>query len=115
MMILIHENLSSPRLAARLQAAGHDVVPASDVGLLSASDARVLARAVSQDRCVLTRDDDDFTDPHGLVMVCKAHLLVLLIVRFEGDPRHNLTDRGIVTAPGNLEASGVSIPNQLHN
>ncbi len=56
MMILIDENLSSPRLAARLQAAGHDVVLASDVGLLSASDARVLAWAVSQDRCVLTRD-----------------------------------------------------------
>ncbi len=38
----------------------------------------------------------------------------LLIVRFDNDPRHNLTDRGIVTALGNLEASGVTITDQLH-
>ena len=42
MKFLIDENLSSPRLASRLRAQGHDPVLAQDVGLLSVADARVL-------------------------------------------------------------------------
>ena len=52
MRIVIDENMSSRRLASRLNAAGHDVVLAADAGLKSVSDARVLAWAVAQDhRC----------------------------------------------------------------
>jgi predicted nuclease of predicted toxin-antitoxin system len=65
---LIDENMISRRLAGRIQAAGHDSVLAGDVGLLSVSDARVLAWAVSHDRPVLTRDHDDFADLHDLVL-----------------------------------------------
>ena len=53
MRMLIDENLINRRLSTRLQAAGHDVVLADDVGLLSVSDARVLAWAVGQNRPVL--------------------------------------------------------------
>jgi hypothetical protein len=35
--------MSSRRMTARLQAAAHDVLLATDVGLVAASDARVLA------------------------------------------------------------------------
>lgn len=114
MRILIDENMSTPPRAARLRAAGHDVVLAGDVGLLSASDPRVLIWAVGQDRSVMTRDYEDFTDLHDLIMACGGHHPGLLIVRFDNDPRHDLTDRGIVTALRNLEASGVPIPDQLH-
>jgi predicted nuclease of predicted toxin-antitoxin system len=114
MRILIDENLSSRRLATRLQAAGHDVVLADDDGLLSVSDPRVLRWAVGQDRCVLTRDHEDFTDLHDLVLACGGHHPGLLIIYFDADPRHNLTERGIVTAIGKLESSGVPIPSQLH-
>ena len=114
MKILIDENMSSPVRATRLRAAGHDVVLVGDVGLLSVSDPRVLIWAVSQDRPVLTRDYEDFTDLHDLVMACGGHHPGLLIVRFDDDPRHNLTDRGIVTARKNLESSGVLIASQLH-
>ena len=48
MRVLIDENPSSRRLARRLQAAGHDVVRAGDVGLLSMTDARVLTWAIIQ-------------------------------------------------------------------
>jgi hypothetical protein len=41
--ILVDENMSSRRLAVRIEAAGHDVVLATDVGLVTVSDARVLA------------------------------------------------------------------------
>jgi predicted nuclease of predicted toxin-antitoxin system len=54
--VLIDENPSSRRLVARLQSAGHDVVLATDVGLVSVADARVLDWAVAQDRPVPTRD-----------------------------------------------------------
>ncbi len=62
MRILIDENMSSPRLASRLRAAGHDVVMAGDVGLGSTPDPRVLSWAVGQDRIVLTRNHNDFAD-----------------------------------------------------
>ncbi len=114
MKILIDENMSSQRLAARLQAAGHDVVQADDVGLISASDPRVLTWAIGQDRSVLTQDHEDFTDLHGLVIACGGHHPGLLIVRFDDDPRHNLTERGIVTALKNLESSSVPIASQIH-
>jgi predicted nuclease of predicted toxin-antitoxin system len=111
---LLDENMSSRRLAARIQAAGHDVVLALDVGLLSASDARVLAWAIGQARSVLTRDYEDFADLHDLVLASGGHHPGLLVVRFDNDPGRNLTDRGIVTALGNLDALGVPIPDHLH-
>ena len=67
--IVVDENMSSRRLAVRLQAMGHDVVLATDVGLVAVSDARVLAWAVAQGRPVLTRDHEDFAALHDSVMV----------------------------------------------
>ena len=58
MRFLIDENMSSPRLASRLQAQGHDPVLAGDVGLLSTTDARVLTWAIAQSSPVLTRDSE---------------------------------------------------------
>ena len=95
MRVLIDENMSSRRLAARLQAVGHDVVLASDVGLVSVGDARVLAWAVARDRPVLTRDHEDFADLHDLVVAVGGHHPGILVVRFDNDPRHNLTERAL--------------------
>jgi len=114
MRFLIDENLSSPRLASRLRAQGHDPVLASDVGLLSVTDARVLIFAITQTLPVLTRDSEDFEDLHDLVMAAVGDHPGILIVRFDNDPRHNLTDRGIATALGKLESSGVPIRDRIH-
>jgi predicted nuclease of predicted toxin-antitoxin system len=114
MKFLIDENLSSPRLASRLRAQGHDPVLASDVGLLSVTDARVLIFAIAQALPVLTRDSEDFEDLHDLVMAAVGHHAGILIVRFDNDPRHNLTDRGIATAMCKLESSGVPIRDRIH-
>jgi predicted nuclease of predicted toxin-antitoxin system len=112
--ILIDENLSSQRLAARLEAMGHDVVLVDDVGLLSASDARVLTWAIGQDRSVLTRDTEDFEELHDLVLASESHHPGMLFVRFDRNPRHNMTEQGIAIAVGKLDASGVPIPNLIH-
>ncbi|MFI5386708.1 MAG: DUF5615 family PIN-like protein [Fimbriimonadales bacterium] len=114
MRFLIDENLSSPRLASRLRAQGHDPVLAGDVGLLSVTDARVLIFSIAQALPVLTRDSEDFEDLHDLVVAAVGHHAGILIVRFDNDPRHNLTDRGIATAISKLESSGVPIRDRIH-
>ncbi len=114
MRILIDENLSSLRLAARLQAQGHSPILAGDVGLLSVTDPRVLIFAVTQALPVLTRDSEDFEDLHDLVMVVGGHHPGILIVRFDDDPRNNLTERGIATALSKLESTGVPIRDRIH-
>jgi predicted nuclease of predicted toxin-antitoxin system len=112
--VLADENMSSRRLAARLQAAGHDVVLATDVGLVTVSDARVMAWAAGEGRPVLTRDHEDFADLHDLVMAVRGHHPGILVVRFDNDPRHNLTERAIATALGNLESAGVLVADRIH-
>ena len=114
MKLLIDENMSSPLLASRLHAQRHDPVLASDVGLLSASDARVVIWAITQSLPVLTRDSEDFTDLHDLIMSAGGHHPGMLLVRFDSDPRHNLTDRGIASAINKLESSAVSIVDGIH-
>jgi hypothetical protein len=47
-------------------------------------------------------------------MATRGHHSGLLVVRFDHDPRHNLTDRGIVIAIEKLESSGVLIPDHIH-
>jgi predicted nuclease of predicted toxin-antitoxin system len=112
--ILIDENMSGSRLVVRLRSAGHDIVTAKDLGLASVSDARVLARAVAEDRAALTRDNEDFSDLHDLVVAVGGHHQGILVVLFDNDPRHNLTDRGIATALGNLQSSGIAVADQMH-
>jgi hypothetical protein len=49
-----------------------------------------------------------------LIMAAVGHHAGILIVRFDNDPRHNLTDRGIGTAITKLEAAGAPIPDRIH-
>ncbi len=48
----------SPRLLDLPRTAGHDVVHARDVGLKSAPDPALLAKALDEGRAVLTLDTD---------------------------------------------------------
>ena len=114
MRFLIDENLSSARLAQRLRAQRHDPVLAGDVGLRSLADARVLIYSIAQAIPVLTRDSEDFEDLHDLVMASAGHHSGILIVRFDNDLRHNLTDRGIGTAISKPETAGVPIRDRIH-
>ena len=114
MRFLVDENMSSPVLASRLRTHGHDPVLAKDAGLLSVADARVLIYSIAQSLPVLTRDSGDFADFHDLIIAATGHYAGILIVRFDNDPRHNLTDRGIATALSKLELSAVPTRDQIH-
>jgi predicted nuclease of predicted toxin-antitoxin system len=114
MRIVLDENLSGRRLAARLQAGGHDVVLVDDVGLLGFTDPRIWTWAIGQDRLVRTRDIEDDSDLHQLIMAARGHHSGLLLIRFDDNPRHNMTERGIATALGKLAASGAPLADQVH-
>ncbi len=114
MKFLLDENMSDPRLAARLKAQGHNPVLATDVGLLSATDARVFIAAITRTLPVMTRDSEDFADLHDLIAAAGGHHSGVLVVRFDNDPRHNLTDRGIASAIIKLESSGISLRDRIH-
>lgn len=114
MKVLIDENLSSPRLFVRLRSQAHESILAQDVGLISASDARVLIVAIIEQLPIVTRDSEDFEDLHDLVMTAGGHHPGILIVRFDQALRHNLTERGIATALTKLQASGLPIADHIH-
>jgi predicted nuclease of predicted toxin-antitoxin system len=73
MRFLIDENMSSPVLASRLRAQGHDPVLAGNVGLLSVTDARVMIYSITEGLPVLTQDSEDFEDLHDLVIAAAGH------------------------------------------
>ena len=74
----------------------------------------MLTYAIAEALSILTQDYDDFEDLHNLVIAAAGHHAGILIVRFDNDPRHNLTDRGIATALSKLESSAVPVPDQIH-
>jgi predicted nuclease of predicted toxin-antitoxin system len=57
--LLLDENLS-PAVAHKLRAEGMDVAHVRDRGILGATDAEVLAKALAEDRILVTSDVDDF-------------------------------------------------------
>ena len=75
---LIDENLS-PLLAYQLRSHGFDAVHVQELGLRGVSDADLLARAVAENRIVMTGNADDFrklgarTPRHpGLAIILEA-------------------------------------------
>jgi predicted nuclease of predicted toxin-antitoxin system len=55
--LLIDANLS-PKVAARLRAAGHDAVHVADIGMLAAPDQAILAHAASSGLVIISADTD---------------------------------------------------------
>jgi len=66
---LVPENLS-PTIALTLSRQGFDVVNVRDRGLLQATDVDVFARALQEDRILVTSDVDDFAK---LAWAAKVH------------------------------------------
>jgi predicted nuclease of predicted toxin-antitoxin system len=55
--LLIDANLS-PSIASRLREQGHEAVHVADIGMLSASDDKILAHAATSGQVIISADTD---------------------------------------------------------
>lgn len=76
MKLLVDANLT-PRLVSLLTQAGHDVTHVFDLGLGEADDETILARALAEERAVVTADTDFVT----MLALTGAELPSVVLVR----------------------------------
>lgn len=115
MRLYIDDDSVDPTLIRLLRRDGHDVQLPSDVGLAGSSDQVHLAHAIRDRRAVLTRNYGDFEDLDDLVVyAASGHHAGILIVRYDNNPRNNMSSGDIARAVRNLEKAGVAIGDSCH-
>jgi predicted nuclease of predicted toxin-antitoxin system len=111
--IYLDDNTADPVLAAELRRRGHRVVLPSEAALSGASDARHLVHAILEDLVVLTRDYEDFTELHDVVLAARGEHPGIMLMRLDNDPTKDMKQGAMATAVDRIEASGLSLINQL--
>jgi predicted nuclease of predicted toxin-antitoxin system len=115
MRLYIDDDSVDAGLLRLLRRDGHDVQVPADVGLVGSSDQAHLAHAIRDQRAILTRNHDDFDDLHDLVVLAaNGHHHGILVVRFDNNPRHNMSEGDIARAIRNLENASVVIADSYH-
>jgi hypothetical protein len=110
MRLYIDDDSVDPGLIRPLRRDGHDVEVPGDVGLAGSSDQVHLAHAIRRRRAVLTRNYRDFEALHDLIVfAANGHHEGILVVRFDQNPRNNMSAGDIARAVRNLEGHGVAI------
>jgi hypothetical protein len=114
MLIYLDDDSASRQLSQVLRKAGHDVSTPADFGTSGAPDPVHLTRAIETGRVLLTRNARDFSFLHDLVRASGGGHPGILLLHFDNDPTRDLPPRGVATEIAKLEASGVTISNELH-
>jgi hypothetical protein len=115
MRLYVDDDSVNAALIRLLRRDGHDVQVPADVGLAGRSDQAHLAHAIRERRAILTRNFGDFDDLHDLVVSAAAgHHEGILVVRYDNNPRNNMSPGDIARAVRNLENAGVPIADSLH-
>jgi predicted nuclease of predicted toxin-antitoxin system len=115
MRLYIDDDSVDPGLIRLLRRDGHDVQVPADVGLAGSSDQAHLAHAIRDQRAILTRNHGDFDDLHDLVVsAAHGHHAGILAVRYDNNPRNNMSCGDIARAVRNLENAGVAIADSYH-
>lgn len=109
MRLLVDEDSQARTLVRLLVEAGHDVLTVEAAGLNAMADREVLARAVHEQRALLTRNCGDFLALHG---EAPDHRGILAIYQ-DSDPAKNMSYPDIVRALANLTASGMSLSREF--
>ena len=114
MRLYIDDDSVDPGLLRLLRRDGHDLQIPADVGLAGSSDQVHLAHAIRTQRAVLTRNYGDFEDLDDLVAAANGQHEGILIVRYDSNPRNNMSLGDIARAIRNLENAGVPLINSYH-
>jgi hypothetical protein len=114
MRLYLDDDSIDAGLIRLLRRDGHDVQIPADVGLAGRSDPTHLAHAIRDQRALLTRNHKDFDDLHNLVLAANGHHNGILVVRYDNDPRNNMSSGDIARAIRNLENAGVPIADSYH-
>jgi len=110
MRLYIDDDSVDPGLIRLLRRDGHDVQVPADIGLAGSSDQVHLAHAIRHRRAILTRNYRDFEALHDLVVfAANGHQGGILVVRFDNNPRNNMSAGDIARAVRNLENAAVAI------
>jgi predicted nuclease of predicted toxin-antitoxin system len=113
--LYIDDDNVDARLLRLLRRSGQDIQVPADVGLAGSSDQVHLAHAIRERRAILTRNYRDFEDLHDLVVsAAKGHHGGILVVRYDNDPRNNMSTGDISRAVPNIENAGVTIADSCH-
>jgi hypothetical protein len=115
MRLYIDDDSVDAGLLRLLRRDGHDVQVPADVGLVGKTDQAHLAHAIRDCRAMLTRNYRDFEDLHDLVITAATgHHEGILVVRYDNDPRNNMSPGDIARAVRNLENAGIPIADSYH-
>ncbi len=106
--LLLDEDIKANTLIRLLREAGHDVVTTADLALDGKHDIDVLTGAIRESRVVLTYNCDDFRLLH---QDADSHSGIVLVYQ---EPGKSMSYTQIVTALGNLDASGALVASSLH-
>jgi hypothetical protein len=115
MRLYIDDDSVDPGLIRLLHRDGHAVEVPADVGLAGRTDQVHLGHAIRNRRAILTRNYRDFEDLHDLVVLAaNGHHEGILVVRYDRDPRNNMSAGDIARAVRNLDKAGVPLADSYY-
>lgn len=100
--LLIDEDTQAIPLVTLLRAKNHDILTIGEAGHNGIPDYQVMELAKAENRILLTHNCDDFRELHRH----NSHHPGIIAIYKDQDQTKNMTRSQIVTALGNLEASG---------
>ncbi len=113
MKIYLDENLSSEPLAGILTSQGHSVDLPQFAGKLGKFDQVHLEFAIRNLLVMLTKDCDDFTELHQLVLTAGGEHPGILLAYYVNDANLDMKPKHIARAIANVEKSRIDLTNQL--
>jgi len=115
MRLYVDDDSVDPSLIRLLRRDGHDVQVPADVGQVGSSDQVHLAHAIRDQRAVLTRNHGDFDDLHDLVVsAAQGHHQGIMVVRYDSNPRNNMSSGDVARAVRNLQNACVPIADSYY-
>ena len=115
MRLYLDDDSLDPRLVRLLRRDRHDVQVPADARLAGSTDQVHLAHAIRDQRALLSRNYRDFESLHDLVVsAANGHHAGILVVRFDDNPRNNMSAGDIARAMRNLENAGVGIADSYY-